>query len=124
MLSKINESINKINTENALLLGDFNFRDIDWNTLTSPHAIDQSFIDTITDNLLTQMVKDPTRGNNILDLALVGDPQSVISCVVLEQFGTSDHQMVKVEMNCPIPRINKAPRKVYLFTEGYLVHGG
>ena len=45
--------------------------------MTGGRALDEKFIDMVTDNLLTQLVDKPTRLENILDLALVGDPDSV-----------------------------------------------
>ena len=78
MLDRICRSIDSIDTENCILLGDFNFRNIDWPTLSSTRNIDNKFLDTIKDNLLNQVVTEPTRGENILDLALVGNPDSVL----------------------------------------------
>jgi hypothetical protein len=43
-------------------------------------------------NLLTQIVDEPTRGNNILDLAFVSDPSFVEDCRIDEPFGMSDHK--------------------------------
>jgi hypothetical protein len=36
-------------------------------------GLTEKFLNTIQDNLLTQIVDEPTRGNNILDLAFVSD---------------------------------------------------
>ena len=67
---------------NVILIGNFNFRNINWKNLSSSRAIDETFIECIQDNLLTQVVMEPTRGNNILDLALVGDPTSLLECKI------------------------------------------
>jgi len=72
----------------------------------------------LSDNLLTQVVSSPTRGDNILDLALVGDVDSVLDCTVHENFSTSDHNMIELVLNCPVPRIESCPRKVYLYSKG------
>ena len=118
MLDRICRSIDSIDTENCILLGDFNFRNIDWPTLSSTRNIDNKFLDTIKDNLLNQVVTEPTRGENILDLALVGNPDSLLDCSVCENFSTSDHNVVLLKVSCPVPRINSQPRKIFLYSKG------
>ena len=51
-------------------------------------------LDLCQANLLCQLVTEPTRDNNILDLVLTNDPQLVSSLNVLEQFSTSDHNAI------------------------------
>ena len=84
----------------------------------SPRQVDQIFLDTINNNLLTQMVTEPTRGPNILDLVFAGNPGAVLNCYVDEPFSTSDHNVVFLEVDCAVPRITRAPRKVYLYSRG------
>ena len=57
---------------NVLIMGDFNYPDIDWDTNTSSRH-GKRFLDTINDNFLIQNVNIPTRGDNILDLILTCD---------------------------------------------------
>ena len=56
-----------------VLVGDFNIPEFDWNTncasVDSPNATLLS--DIIHDIFLFQLVKDPTRNGNILDLVFV-----------------------------------------------------
>ena len=119
MMQKICESINKtVDTENVLLAGDFNFRSIDWKGLCSSRTIDNVFIDTIIDNSLNQIIDIPTRGKNTLDLAFVGDISTVQKVSVEEKFGKSDHQVVHVQIQCPVPRISFAKRKIFLYSKG------
>ena len=73
MIEKINKSISSINNENCLLIGDFNFRNINWKDGIGTRQVETDFMDTIKDNLLEQIVTEPTRGKNVLDLAFVGD---------------------------------------------------
>ena len=117
ILNKITQSINAINNENCILLGDFNFRNIDWSQGTGTNERERLFIDAINDNLLSQIVTEPTRGNNILDLAFVGDQSAVTKVEVGEPFSTSDHKSVHINLECQLPRINMAPRKVYLYSK-------
>ena len=62
--------------------------------------------------MLSQIIDKPDRGDNILDLVLVGSPKSVINCNILEQFSASDHQIIQLEMICPIPRVKIAARNI------------
>jgi len=52
-----------LNNTQILLVGDFNFPDIDWNIWSSNHGSSQStaFIDVLRDNMLLQHVTMPTR---------------------------------------------------------------
>ena len=116
-LDIICESIQNINTENAILVGDFNFPDINWDNYTASKVLSQQFLDTIDDNGLTQTVHQPTRGKNILDLVLCGNSDIVDQSSVNENFGTSDHMRTDVDIRLPVPRIYYAPRKVYLYSK-------
>ena len=54
ILQKINSSINSIDSANTVLLGDFNFRNIDWEATEGTNDREKEFIDTIVDNLLVK----------------------------------------------------------------------
>ena len=60
---------------NIILVGDFNFKDIDWkNNLFLNNSLNyEIFSDILSDNFLNQMVLHPTRGDNILDLILTNN---------------------------------------------------
>ena len=64
------------------------------------------------------MVTSPTRGNNLLDLVLTGDPSTFHSCTVSTPFHSSDHNSVNMLVQCPVPRINASPRQVFLYSKG------
>ena len=117
-LEKICQSINQINLDNVVFLGDFNFPDVDWDALDAPSAIARYFLEYINNNMLTQLITQPTRGKNILDLVLIDNHDIVQKVYVEEHFSTSDHKMCFVELSIPVPRINHAPRKVYLYSKG------
>lgn len=118
MLPRIIDSINKIDNQNVMLLGDFNFRNISWELGTCIRPLEQFFLDSINDNLLHQIIDIPTRGDNILDLAFVGDPTAVEDYDVIPGLGSSDHNIVKIQIKCLIPRIARAKRKIYLYSKG------
>ena len=119
MFEKICESINKnVDTTNVVLTGDFNLRNVDWEKLSSSRNIDNVFIDTILDNSLNQIIDTSTRGKNILDLVFVGDKSTILNANVEERFGKSDHKVVHVEVQCPVPKIALAKKKIYLYSKG------
>ena len=106
----------------AHVLGDFNFKDIDWpdrlsksgSTLSQSEG--QILIDIMNDHGLEQMVHFPTREKNTLDLILTtlpGQFQDVHSPDKL-----SDHDIVSGTIKMFIPPIKKPRRKVYLYQKG------
>ena len=106
----------------AHVLGDFNFKDIDWpdrlsksgSTLSQSEG--QILIDIMNDHGLEQMVHFPTREKNTLDLILTtlpGQFQDVHSPDKL-----SDHDIVSGTLRIFIPPIKKPRRKVYLYQKG------
>ena len=101
------------------VLGDFNFKDIDWpdrlskSGSTLSQSKGQILIDVMNDHGLEQMVHFPTREKNILDLILTtlpGQFQDVHSPDKL-----SDHDIVSGTLKIFIPPIKKPRRKVYLY---------
>ncbi len=56
------------------IVGDFNLPDIDWNVMNAPdNGISDVLMDCFLGNNLTQFVREPTRGQNILDLVFSND---------------------------------------------------
>ena len=100
MLPKIIDSVNNIDNQNVMLLGDFNFRNINWETGSCSRNIEQDFLDAINDNLLCQIIDIPTRGDNILDLAFLGDTTAVDDYDVIPGLGSSDHKIVRIKIKC------------------------
>ena len=69
--------INHLHQRNFLLMGDFNYPDIDWESNTTGSSISERFLNCVEDNFLTQHVREPTRGNACLDLIITSDPDIV-----------------------------------------------
>lgn len=93
------------NRNDVLICGDFNHRTIDWDRLHS-QAEGRKFLDLTLDNFLVQHVKEPTRGENILDLVLTSDENMVECLQVREPFGTSDHNVITFELICSVEMQN------------------
>ena len=83
---------------------DFNFGHID---LTNEFIVidlpmhEATFAAFITNNGLTQLVKEPTRNENILDLLLVDDPFAFYNVAEIPPFCTSDHNAVTWHASFP-----------------------
>jgi hypothetical protein len=86
--------IDLVSKEKLLIMGDFNFANLDWK---KPESLDDSdlFMRCINDNYLFQRVEECTRGNNVLDLVLASEENMVENLIVGEPFGTSDHQIIR-----------------------------
>ena len=65
MLNKMCSSINKINSDNCVLLDELDFRQINWSTITYSSQLEDQFIDTVTDN---QFIDTITEGGEDLFL--------------------------------------------------------
>lgn len=79
-----------------IILGDFNMPNIPWNNFSdnNPLLPEKIFFDFMKTNKFFQLVKKPTRENNILDLILTDD-MSLISCLdIVPSNLTSDHNQI------------------------------
>ena len=85
---------NKASKEKVLLMGDFNFADLDW---SKPELLDDShsFMKCINDSFLIQCVDSTTRGKNYLDLVFVSEENMIENLTVGELFESSDHQIIR-----------------------------
>src|SRR5882757_10527087 len=75
------ELISKASVEKIMLMGDFNFPELDWR---KPETLDDShpFLKCINDNFLIQHVDESTRGNNILDFIFSSEENMIENLVV------------------------------------------
>ena len=111
-------TLNK-NLPSAHVLGDFNFKDIDWpdrlskSVSTLSRSEGQILIDIMNDHGLEQMVHFPTREKNTLDLILTTLPGQFQDVHSLDKL--SDHDIVSGTLKIFIPPIKKPWRKVYLY---------
>jgi hypothetical protein len=103
-----------------VVVGDFNFNDIDWCILRSKGGINSAsfnFVETIKDCFLNKHVTEPTRGRgsdkpSLIDLILTN--QEHIQSLQLEApLGKSDHSVLKFQINCTVKNGNRPPRRIY-----------
>jgi len=91
--------VKEVGGRQILWMGDFNYPDIDWNTLHASTTAGQCFVDCIEDEFLVQHVKEATRGKAVLDLVITSEPDMVDTVEVLDTFGSSDHSILRWSTN-------------------------
>ncbi|VDI37763.1 Hypothetical predicted protein [Mytilus galloprovincialis] len=125
MIEELEKSIEQItskvknNMPHIILGGDFNLPDINWDNTTvntNPQygqEINSKLVEIVTENDFIQMVKEPTRGKNILDLILTNNPGLIERTQT--QPGMSDHEIVITDINIKAKTYRKKPRNVYIY---------
>ena len=113
--------LREVANKHVLLMGDFNYPDIDWSTFmpcsSDPDTVD--FVRTIEDCFYIQHVFSPTRGDAVLDLVLSTDPDLVSNVNVIDQLGNSDHNMItfNIHLACEV-YVSKRKIKDYIGLRG------
>ncbi|XP_050709044.1 uncharacterized protein LOC126993921 [Eriocheir sinensis] len=79
---------------NVCVIGDFNYRNIEWDTLSGDQEA-QDLLDVIQDSFLKQLIRTPTREENILDLLLTNREDIISNIEVGDSLGNSDHKEIR-----------------------------
>ena len=96
--------------DNSILIGDFNYPEINWSTLSSTQAPGQLFLDTVNDKFLSQHVDFPTNLTpqpngrvtaTTIDLVLSDNDNLIASVKPVGHLGASHHVMMMVEIVIP-----------------------
>ena len=93
------ELLEEVRGKPAILMGDFNYPDIDWSTSQAYTPSSQSFVDSIEDSFLTQHVRDGTCNGAVLDLVITSEPDMIDKVTVMGNLGNSDHNMLEWEVH-------------------------
>ena len=80
-----------VNWFNLPMVNWFNLPMVNWLDLSVQTAKCADFLNFVIDHGFSQLVCEPTRGLNILDLILCNDSSAVIDLQYLNPFSTSDH---------------------------------
>ena len=100
-----------MNPTHLVIMGDFNFPDIDWKNGLSTAGLQHhshDFIRTTQDSLLFQHVLEPTRYRpgtvpNLLDLIFSNEDGIISNLSYLPGLGESDHQCLDFTLECYAP---------------------
>ena len=113
-LQKYIEKVSQGNHVPIIVTGDFNFPCINWTDFSMKKGFNRNtiesakhFLNFIQNNLLSQIVNLPTRGENILDLCATNE-QNLVLHVNSEETKLSDHNLVKISTKY---RLNSTPSR-------------
>jgi hypothetical protein len=105
------------------VLGDFNYRKINWLTMLNKDSnscsVDsdgQSLIDIMNETSAEQLVLFPTRGNNTQDLLITTLPGQFTD--IKSPDSLSDHDIVMGTLKCKAPRKTRSEREYYQYSKG------
>ena len=116
LLNEVLKEISAMNFPHMLLVGDFNYPDIDWDATTCSNGENSKeflFIECIRDCFLKQHVLCPTRCRgdataSVLDLVLTRDDDDAINSLELTSaLGKSDHSMIEITLSLDTPESRK-----------------
>ena len=123
-LNKLLDKINEKNFSHVLLLGDFNYPRINWETksttATSTEDKELKFLEKIRDCYLMQHITEPTRGRGTNEpslLDLTNDDTAISTIKTASGLGKSDHSVIKVVLNCT-PTYEPISKTVYKYDKG------
>ena len=94
---KLHQVLQEMSNRNVLIMGDFNYAEIDWSrhtVSTSALSCCREFFRVVEDCFYTQHVLSPTRSGATLDLFFTNEPDLVIDVTAIQNLGSSDHNMV------------------------------
>jgi hypothetical protein len=118
-LCKLVDEICKGFVGNKLLLGDFNFPNINWSQWSVAGSVSSSFnfLSCLRNNLLSQHVTEPTRMRgadipNVLDL-IITDDDFVEDLCYLSPLGKSDHAVLQFSCSLTCPHHNSTIKLNY-----------
>ena len=99
-----------------ILIGDFNFPHINWNTQSSNVSLEQEFLNMFAENVQIQIVDTPTHQHgNIHDLLLTSSSRFIENLIVLKDsiVCKSDHFPITFDIMIKCKRNKDTKRKIY-----------
>ena len=97
--SELFEQISDIcNLNNAVIFGDFNLPVTEWGGTLNSHSGHELY-SNILESSLCQHIREPTRGQNILDIVLTTDDNQISNVDIGPEFSTSDHRTLSFNID-------------------------
>ena len=93
-------------------MGDFNYRDVNWNTSDATAPNSKRIVDCLEDNFLTQHVRKATRNDSVLDLVITGEPDIIQEIDMLGRFAKNEHNLLKWSMDIMVNCKQKEQAKI------------
>jgi len=116
-LRSLMQNATKVYTSHILIMGDFNYGEINWKNGTSPNALTNpatTFVKTLRDLYRHQHITDPTHYRadqhpNILDLVITNEEGMVDNLALNAPVGKSHHLCITFDFMCytEMPRKHK-----------------
>ena len=97
----------KNSPKQSVLIGDFNYSDIDWKNRTASAKISKDFLELVEDKFLKQCIDFPTHNSGKTLGLVLTQGELVISCENLGKLGSSDHRMILTHIRGEVPTKNK-----------------
>ena len=118
-LNRLLRNISAKSYSHVCLVGDFNYKDINWNSWSTNHGEDSKesqFIEAIRDCFWFQHIEKPTRirGNDepsLIDLLLTNEELQVSNVVHHAPLGKSDHSVISFDYHYYLD--HSKPKKIY-----------
>ena len=123
LLHCMTDLVNKTGLK-TVIMGDFNLPRINWSTISAPiSSFEDCFLDNISDNFLTQHIKENTRMRSgtvgsILDLIFTKEEEYVFGLEFGRHLGKSDHIVLKVTLDEPTVNTGNNVREKFQHNKG------
>ena len=124
-LNALFETLSQHKAMHKLIVGDFNFPELDWITETSKASenhVATKFLKATKDSLFFQHQKTPTRyregqRSNTLDLVFTDNDNLIEELKVEAPIGKSDHFSLMIQLSVSTAEVKKAPRRNFRKTD-------
>ena len=115
------------NCKYVMVLGDFNYPEINWDTWTTSRNVQHNsfkLLECLRDNFSYQLIDKPTRvregqTQNILDLLITNKDEWITNIDYLDPLGASDHIQLMIDCDCFLQRTNSDVTKRQYYKGNY-----
>ena len=106
------------NSKHLILTGDFNDRTTDWHSNHTNSELGQDLYNLFNALGLHQIIDEPTRNENILDLIITNKPQLILNHGVLDPIHDLDHCPIYGKLNLHLIKTKPFSRQIWDYKAG------